>query len=68
MCIRDSGRGHHVTRGGMVFMAIGATNEQGLAVDPQPAATDFHRPKAHVDVYKRQSYVWTENQHFENTA
>jgi hypothetical protein len=42
------GRGHHVTRGGMVFMAIGTTNQQGLAVDPQQAATDLHRPKAHV--------------------
>ena len=28
-----------MTRGGMVFMAIGTTNQQGLAVDPQQAAT-----------------------------
>jgi hypothetical protein len=32
----------------MMFVAVGTTNEQRLAVDPQQAATDLHRPKAHV--------------------
>ncbi|MNC03620.1 hypothetical protein D3C75_510330 [compost metagenome] len=42
------GRGHHMAQGGIVFVAIGAANEQRLAVDPQQAALDLHRPKTHV--------------------
>ena len=42
------GRRHRVSRGGMVLVAVGAADQQGLAVDPQQAATDLHRTKAHV--------------------
>ncbi|MNH42408.1 hypothetical protein D3C79_1040980 [compost metagenome] len=37
-----------MAQGGIVLVAVGAADQQGLAVDPQQATADLHRPKAHV--------------------
>ncbi|CAJ1835451.1 hypothetical protein LMCDFJHI_02279 [Aeromonas salmonicida] len=31
-----------------MLVAVGAANEQRLAIDPQQTVTDLHRPEAHV--------------------